>query len=67
MRQARENGYVETLFGRRRFIRDELQSPDGGVAANARNNAINTPIQGTAADIIKKAIDSCRHIDPAYP
>ncbi len=53
---ALERGYVETIFGRRRFIRDELQSPDGGVAANARNNAINTPIQGSAADIVKLAM-----------
>jgi DNA polymerase-1 len=53
---ALDRGYVETIFGRRRFIRDELQSPDGGVAANARNNAINTPIQGSAADIVKLAM-----------
>jgi DNA polymerase-1 len=54
--KAREVGYVETLLGRRRWIRDELESADGGVAANARNNAINTPIQGTAADIVKVAM-----------
>jgi DNA polymerase-1 len=53
---ALRDGYVETLFGRRRWIRDELTSPQGGVAANARNNAINTPIQGTAADIVKLAM-----------
>ncbi len=54
--KAMEHGYVETLFGRRRWIRDELLSPDGGVAANARNNAINTPIQGSAADVVKLAM-----------
>ena len=54
--RAREHGYVETLMGRRRWIRDELLSQDGGVAANARNNAINTPIQGSAADIVKVAM-----------
>jgi DNA polymerase-1 len=53
---ALREGYVETLLGRRRYIRDELLSPDGGVAANARNNAINTPIQGTAADLVKLAM-----------
>ena len=53
---AMETGYVETLFGRRRFIRDELMSDQGSVAANARNNAINTPIQGTAADVVKLAM-----------
>jgi DNA polymerase-1 len=54
--RALERGWVETLFGRRRHIREELLSPMGQVAANARNNAINTPIQGTAADIVKKAM-----------
>ena len=54
--KALRDGWVETLFGRRRWIRDELLSPMGGIAANARNNAINTPIQGTAADIVKLAM-----------
>jgi DNA polymerase-1 len=54
--RAMEEGFVETLFGRRRWIRDELTSGDGGIAANARNNAINTPIQGTAAEIVKLAM-----------
>jgi len=56
IQHALREGWVETLFGRRRWIRDELLSPMGGVAANARNNAINTPVQGTAADIVKKAM-----------
>ncbi len=54
--KALECGYVETILGRRRHIRDELLSPQGGIAANARNNAINTPIQGSAADIVKLAM-----------
>lgn len=53
---ALERGWVETLLGRRRHIREELLSPQGGVAANARNNAINTPVQGSAADIVKMAM-----------
>jgi DNA polymerase-1 len=52
---ARSNGYVTTLLGRRRSI-PELYSNDPRVAANARNIAINTPIQGTAADLIKVAM-----------
>ena len=53
--QARSLGYVTTLFGRRRYI-PEMSSSDRRVAANARNIAVNTPIQGTAADLIKKAM-----------
>jgi len=56
LERAMRDGFVETLMGRRRWIRDELLSADGGVAANARNNAINTPIQGSAADIVKAAM-----------
>ena len=56
LEKAMRDGYVETLLGRRRWIRDELVSSQGAVAANARNNAINTPIQGTAADIVKMAM-----------
>jgi DNA polymerase-1 len=53
--QARQKGYVTTLLGRRRYI-PELLSEDGRVQANAQNIAVNTPIQGTAADLIKKAM-----------
>lgn len=56
IQHALEHGWVETLRGRRRWIREELLSPQGGIAANARNNAINTPIQGSAADIVKMAM-----------
>lgn len=52
---AREKGYVETLLGRRRYLPDIL-SRNGVVRGNAERNAINTPIQGTAADIIKIAM-----------
>ncbi len=55
-RRAREEGYVQTLLGRRRHIRDEINSTDRRVAVNAENVAINTPIQGTAADLIKVAM-----------
>lgn len=52
---ARENGYVETLFGRRRYIPD-INSKNATVRALAERNAVNAPIQGTAADIIKYAM-----------
>ncbi len=53
--EARRNGYVETLFGRRRYIAD-LNSRNVTVRSLAERNAVNAPIQGTAADIIKKAM-----------
>ena len=52
---AEEAGEVRTLFGRRRPIPD-LQSSDGRVRANAENVAVNSPVQGSAADIIKNAM-----------
>ena len=52
---ARENGYVETIFGRRRYLPD-INSKNGTVRALAERNAINAPIQGTSADIIKLAM-----------
>ena len=52
---ARENGYVETLFGRRRYLPD-ICSRNATVRALAERNAVNAPIQGTAADIIKMAM-----------
>ena len=55
--EARSRGYVETLFGRKRFLPD-LASRNPAVRALAERNAINAPIQGTAADIIKKAMIS---------
>ncbi len=52
---AREKGYVETLTGRRRYLRD-INSSNKMVAGAAERTAINTPIQGTAADMIKLAM-----------
>jgi DNA polymerase-1 len=52
---ARKNGYVETLLGRRRYIRD-INSGNGMLRKAAERNAINAPIQGTAADVIKIAM-----------
>ena len=52
---ARERGYVTTLFGRRRYLPD-INSGNATVRGFAERNAINAPIQGTAADIIKVAM-----------
>ncbi len=52
---AREQGYVTTLFGRRRYLPD-IRSANATVRGFAERNAINAPIQGTAADIIKVAM-----------
>lgn len=52
---AREKGYVETIFGRRRYLPD-INSRNATVRGFAERNAINAPIQGTAADIIKIAM-----------
>jgi len=61
--QARERGYVQTLLGRRRYI-PELDSSNRQVREAAERMAVNMPVQGTAADIIKLAmIDLQREID----
>jgi DNA polymerase-1 len=52
---AREHGYVETMMGRRRYLRD-INSSNGTVRAFAERNAINAPIQGSSADMIKIAM-----------
>ena len=52
---ARETGYVETIFGRRRYLPD-INSRNATVRSLAERNAINAPIQGTSADIIKLAM-----------
>jgi DNA polymerase-1 len=52
---ARENGYVETIMGRRRYLRD-INSANQTVRGFAERNAINAPIQGSAADMIKIAM-----------
>ena len=53
--EARQQGYVPTLFGRRRYLPD-INSQNATVRGFAERNAINAPIQGTAADIIKVAM-----------
>lgn len=53
--KARETGYAETIMGRRRYLRD-IDSRNATIRGMAERNAINTPIQGSAADIIKKAM-----------
>jgi DNA polymerase-1 len=53
--QAREQGYVETVFGRRLYL-ENIASRNQGLRAGAERAAINAPMQGTAADIIKRAM-----------
>ncbi len=53
--RARKDGYVTTLFNRRRYLPDILHG-NGVIRAEAERMAVNTPIQGTAADLIKKAM-----------
>ena len=61
--QAKQQGYVETVFGRRLWLA-EINSPNGPRRAGAERAAINAPMQGTAADLIKLAmIDIWRWID----
>ena len=52
---ARDKGFVETLMGRRRYLRD-INSRNGAMRGHAERNAINAPIQGSAADIVKLAM-----------
>jgi len=58
---AREHGYVETIAGRRRYIRD-INAKNQMVRSGAERNAINAPIQGTAADMIKIAMISIQKL-----
>lgn len=53
--KAAENGYVETLFGRRLYL-PEIKASNGMRRQAAERTAINAPMQGTAADIIKRAM-----------
>ncbi len=55
MRYAQKNGYVQTLLGRKRWLKD-INSSNAVVRGYAERNAINMPIQGTAADMIKLAM-----------
>ena len=52
---ARENGYVATILGRRRYLKD-INSANSFVRGGSERNAVNAPIQGSAADIIKIAM-----------
>jgi DNA polymerase-1 len=54
-RQAREQGFVETVFGRRLYL-PEIHSRNQALRQYAERSAINAPMQGTAADIIKRAM-----------
>jgi DNA polymerase-1 len=58
--KARENGFVETLLGRRRHLKD-INSGNFVVKGHAERNAVNAPIQGSAADIIKIAMINIDH------
>src|SRR5207249_10083009 len=53
--ETRRRGYAQTLFGRRRYL-PALQSPNGAERSLAERAAINTPIQGSAADLMKLAM-----------
>jgi len=57
---AKDNGYVETLMGRKRWLRD-INSSNFTVRGFAERNAINSPIQGSAADMIKIAMHKIHH------
>ena len=55
-KQAAEHGYVETMLGRRRYFPELRNPPNRQIQARAEREAINAPIQGTAADILKVAM-----------
>ena len=55
IRKANSQGYVSTLLNRRRYL-PEINNQNGAIRSEAERMAVNTPIQGTAADIIKKAM-----------
>ena len=62
--EAKENAYVDTLFGRRLYF-PEIKNRNGRIRAGAERAAINAPMQGTAADIIKRAIRRLEYIELA--
>ena len=65
--EARESGEVRTMFGRRRLV-PELRSRNGQIRAAAERVTVNMPIQGTAADILKRAmIDLASALPPSAP
>jgi DNA polymerase-1 len=59
--KASEDGYTKTIFGRRRYI-PELSSSNGNLRAFGKRVAMNSPIQGAAADIMKKAMIAVRDL-----
>ncbi len=59
--QAKAQGYVETVFGRRLYL-PEINSPNGPRRSGAERAAINAPMQGTAADLIKMAMVEVQHV-----
>jgi DNA polymerase-1 len=65
LERARETGMVTTLFGRRRLV-PELKSRNGQIRAAAERVTVNMPIQGTAADILKKAMIDLHRELPAH-
>jgi DNA polymerase-1 len=60
-RSAKETGYVETVFGRRLYL-PEISSPNGARRAGAERAAINAPMQGTAADLIKLSMNKVQQV-----
>lgn len=63
--RARQQGYVETLLGRRRYLKD-INSRNAVVRGHAERNAVNAPIQGSAADIIKIAMNQIEELLQPY-
>lgn len=57
--QVEDRGYVETIFGRKRYLSQELASPNAMIREAAKRAAINQPMQGTAADLMKIAMIDC--------
>ena len=55
---ARERGFTQTLFGRKTHFEPNIRSPNPSIRAGAERAAINAPIQGTSADLIKRAMPS---------
>ena len=65
--EARDTGFVKTLFGRIRYI-PEINNPDANIRQLGERLAMNTPVQGTAADVIKLAmVQIFRKLKPAHP
>jgi DNA polymerase-1 len=58
---AKSNGYVETVFGRRLYL-PEINSPNGPRPSGAERAAINAPMQGTAADLIKLSMNQVQQV-----